>query len=302
MTTAHDNPQGACRRAAATASRPRTLRLSSMPDGRSWWSAVVICAVSLVMAGAAAGADGADDCSLRVAWEPYGAYTFRNDEGEVTGIDIEVVKAVAQEIGCDVSFRELPWARILLEVEQGAVDLSTSTSWTEERTAWAFFSRPYRQTEMALYVRRGEAQAHGLEALTDIADGSFRLGVIDGYFLGEAYSAALNDADFVANVEVAADYATNLRKLVHGRIDGFLVDDVTVLEDEARALGILDRVERHSLAIAGDDLHFMFSKRSVPAQTVTDFDRALAKLLASGRIDAIVRQFLDRNAAAGGPS
>lgn len=253
----------------------------------------------------AAGAPAAGDsesCLLRVAWEPYGLFTFEDAAGNVTGIDIEVVKAVAGEIGCDLVFRELPWARILLEVETGAVDVSSSTSLTPERTEWAYFSRPYRQAEMALYVRKGESDEYHLEKLEDIAHADFRLGVIDGYFLGEGYAQAMEDPAFAAHVEGAADYKVNLQKLLHGRIDGFLVDDTAVLMEEARALGILDRVERHPLAIAGDDLHFMFSKKTVSADTVAAFDRALARLQEQGRISRIFERFLGQEEAEDGPS
>ena len=79
--------------------------------------------------------------------------------GEATGADIDLIKAIADEIGCSVVPVELPWARILKEVEQGTLDLSTSTSWTPEREQWALFSEPYRETEIAIYVRRGEIPA-----------------------------------------------------------------------------------------------------------------------------------------------
>lgn len=256
-----------------------------------------LVAVGLIVAAAAVSPSRAGaDCVLRVAWEPYAPYTFRDESGEISGIDIEVIKAVAEGIGCELTYRELPWARILLEVENGAVDISSSTSLTPERARWAYFSRPYRRTEMALFVRRGESSSHRLDSLTDIMDSDFRLGVIDGYFLGEDFARLKEDPAFAAHVDPAADYATNLHKLAHGRIDGFLVDDVAVLMNEARALDMLDTIERHPLSIPGDELHFMFSKRSVAPEVFTAFDRELARLQAEGRFDHLLEDREPRQA------
>jgi polar amino acid transport system substrate-binding protein len=95
-------------------------------------------------------------------------------------------------------------------------------------------------------------------------------------------------------VEGAADYAINLNKLMHGRIDGFLVDDVDVLRAEARALGVLDAVERHPLQVEGVNLHYMFSRVSVSRDIVRAFDQALARFKADGRLDRIFQQFLKK--------
>jgi ABC-type amino acid transport substrate-binding protein len=45
-------------------------------------------------------------CTLRVGWEPYAPYTYPDSAGEVTGADIDLVRAVAAEIGCTVEFAE----------------------------------------------------------------------------------------------------------------------------------------------------------------------------------------------------
>lgn len=232
-------------------------------------------------------------CLLRVAWEPYDPFTFVNSDGVLTGADIEVIKTVAREIGCTLSFRGMPWNRILLEIEKGAMDVTSSASWTEERDTWAWYSAPYRRPEVALFVRKGETRQ--LDSLADIARLRFRLGLIEGYFLGKDVDSLIADPAFAHLVEGAADYAVNLNKLLHGRIDGFLVDDVHVLRAEAQALGVLDAIERHPLQVEGVNLHYMFSRQSVPRHVVDAFDQALARMKADGRLERIFQQFLDNS-------
>lgn len=253
------------------------------------WSAGLAWAIALALP---YGAGAAEPCALRVGWEPYAPYTYADDEGEVTGADIDLIEAIADEIGCTVEFVELPWARILREVEAGTLDVSTSTSRTEDRAQWAIFSKPYRETEIAIYLRRGEASRFDLERLADIPGQELRLGVIVDYYYGEELTALADDPEFAAWLDGAPDYATNIRKLLSGRIDGFLVEDVGVMHAELERLDATGRVERHPLRIPGEELRFMFSRKTVDPAIVEQVDAAIAEMRADGRLDAIFERYL----------
>jgi polar amino acid transport system substrate-binding protein len=255
-----------------------------------WMFSVCLAWVAVMLAPLAALA--AEPCTLRVGWEPYAPFTFANDQGEATGADIDLIKAIGDEIGCSVVPVELPWARIVREVEQGTLDVSTSTSWTPEREQWALFSEPYRESATAIYVRRGEIPRFALQELADVPAQKLRLGVIVDYYYGEAVAEAVSDPAFAAWLDGAPDYATNIRKLVSGRIDGFLVEDVAVMEAELERMGLSERVERYPLRIPGEKLRFMFSRKTVEPATVAKVDAAVAAMRADGRLDAIRAKYL----------
>lgn len=237
-------------------------------------------------------APAAEPCTLRVGWEPYAPFTFADEKGEATGADIDLIAAIAEEIDCAIVPVKLPWARIVKEVEQGTLDVSTSTSRTPEREQWALFSNPYRETEIAIYVRRGEAPRFALRELADIPEQQLRLGVIVDYYYGEALAEAAADPDFAAWIDGAPDYQTNIRKLVSGRIDGFLVEDVAVIEAELARMGLSERVERYPLRIPGEKLHFMFSRKTVEPDLVAQVDAIIAQMRSDGRLDAITAKYL----------
>lgn len=259
-----------------------------MRRGRLGWLAIVATALALLSSGASALAS----CELRCGWEPYVPYQFAGDDGEVTGADIVLMRELAAAIGCDVVFKELPWARQLLELENGAIDVVMSASWTPERADYALFSVPYRRAKMAIFVRRGTVPQYSLTALSQIPVIGFRLGVIFGYYYGPEFEELKQSPAFAAYVDPAADYRTSIRKLLHQRIDGLLVDDVAVMLAEARALGVADRVERYPLAMPGDEFHMMFSRRSVAPDLVAAVDRQLHAMKTRGRIQAILEQFV----------
>lgn len=236
-------------------------------------------------------AGAAETCELRVGWEPYAPYTFADEEGQATGADIDLITAIAKEIGCTVVPVELPWARILKEVAQGTLDVSTSTSQTPEREAWGQFSEPYREAQVAIYVRRGEAGNYDLQGLADVPAQKMRLGVIVDYYYGEAVAAEISKPELVAWIDGAPDYPTNIRKLVNGRIDGFLAEDVAVMDTELKRMGLADRVERYPLRIAGEKLRFMFSRETIAPDLVAKVDATLAQMRADGRLDAITAKY-----------
>jgi polar amino acid transport system substrate-binding protein len=238
------------------------------------------------------GTEAAAPCELSVGWEPYAPYTYADDDGEVTGADIDMIEAIAAEIGCSVELVKLPWARILREVENGTLDVSTSTSWTQDRSEWAWFSEPYRETEVAIYVRRGESSRFDVKNLADVPDQRLRLGVIVDYFYGKEFAELASDPDYAAWIDGAPDYATNIRKLINGRIDGLLVEDVGVMHAELERLDAIDLVERYPLRIPGQKLHFMFSRRTVDPPIVEQVDAAVARMRADGRLDAIMAKYL----------
>lgn len=237
-------------------------------------------------------ASAAEPCSLAVGWSSYGNYIFVNQAGEVDGVDIELMKVLAGEIGCEVTFRELPWARHLLEMKAGRIDVATSVRRSPERETFGWFSNPYRENQMALYVRRGETADYALTDLTEIAEIGFKLGIVDDYYYGPLFTSLMEGPEFARKVERIVDYETLVRMLVHGRIDGILAEDVEVLISEAKARGLYDQIEAYPLAIPGDTFHLMFSKQSVDPNIVAAINAVLAQIKADGRLQQIFHKYL----------
>lgn len=237
---------------------------------------------------------GAAACTLRIGWEPYAVFTFSGPDGKPAGVDIELMKEIARESGCTLEFRQLPWARILLELESGRIDVTTSVKYIPERDAFALFSIPYRTGELALFTRRGESQRLAINELRDIAETGTRLTVINAYSYGTELDGVLAQPEVAALTERAPDYATAIRMLVNNRTDAFLVEDVDVMLAEAEALGLAQAVERHPLYIPGSDYHVMFSRVSVPPDLLSAADRTIDRLRRSGRLKALLESYRRR--------
>jgi polar amino acid transport system substrate-binding protein len=259
------------------------------PEGRGPRLAAAVSVLALALV-AALGARAAE-CTLRVGWTPYAIYTFKAEDGRTRGIDADLIAALARDVGCEAQFREIPWARILLELENGSLDVTSSASRTPERERFALFSTSYRLAEMAIYVRRSDVQRFPLGSLADLPKSRMRLGYVVGYYYGPEFESLIKDPAFARHTDGAAGYEVNITKLLHDRIDGLLVDDVGVMLGWAKKLGVQEQVERHPLPIASDALHFMFSRAAVKPETVAAIDAALARMQADGRLQAIVAEY-----------
>jgi polar amino acid transport system substrate-binding protein len=233
------------------------------------------------------------DCALRYAYDFYGVYSYTDDHGNPAGVDVDLINAVAEDIGCAASAVEMPWARVLLALENGEIDITSSASKTPERLEFAYFSEPYRNAQVAIFVRRGESERFRLASLSDIPASGFHLGIVNGYYYGPEFETLMHDSAFAGQVDGAVDYETNIRKLLLGRIDGFLVDDVGVMVSAIRTLGVENDVEQHPLAISGDEFHLMFSRKSVDTALIEAVDQSLARMAADGHLDRIINKHLE---------
>ncbi len=91
--------------------------------------------------------------------EDYPPFEMRQ-QGELTGLHVEMVEAVAKSLALQVNWRSLPWKRALLMVETGQADAVTYISRTPEREAWAVFLEGNQlSTAEIRFIARKEAAA-----------------------------------------------------------------------------------------------------------------------------------------------
>ncbi|MBR5624120.1 amino acid ABC transporter substrate-binding protein [bacterium] len=85
--------------------------------------------------------------TLRVATSPDSPPFAFKMEGEVCGVDIDLVKEVAKRTGKQLVIIEMPFGELLESVRSGKADLAVGTiSITEERKQIVAFSNPYYKT------------------------------------------------------------------------------------------------------------------------------------------------------------
>ncbi len=234
-----------------------------------------------------------DDCTepLVVGWENWPPYQYIDRLGQLIGLDIELLKAIADAAQCQIHFVEVPWKRHLYELKSGRIHIAMGASHNAERQVYALFSDPYRQETMALIVRTDQKQAYPLARLEDVLQYPFSLGVTLGYHYGDEFNRLKQIPAFAARLQPVPHDQISYWKLLRHRLDGMLADPVTVSQ-QLKQMQLEDNLLRPLFNLYSNDIHLMFSKESVAAATVERFNRGLQRIRDNGTHARILRNYL----------
>lgn len=101
--------------------------------------------------------------AMEGTWAPW---TYHDEDDNLVGFDVEVAKAVADELGVDVQYQEGEWDGLLAGVQSGRYDIMVNgVGYTEERAQAYTFSDPYCYNKTALIVRGDNEDIKSLENL-----------------------------------------------------------------------------------------------------------------------------------------
>lgn len=236
-------------------------------------------------------ADDTPDCRLTMGWDPWDPYHYRTPTGEVTGLDIELVEAAAEESGCEVDYKQGDFASLLQEIRQGEVDFLPGITPTAERETFARFSTPYRNETFNLWVRENEYGNYEDATLADLLEDGRRIGLTEGFIYGDEAEALMAQPEYENQLVTARIGDLNLLRLIDHDIDA-MIEDTAVATSLQRRYGLEDEVEPLQPPLVSGEVQLMFSRESVDAETVEHFNRALETVIENGTRDEIVERYI----------
>ncbi|MGI9264277.1 MAG: substrate-binding periplasmic protein [Gammaproteobacteria bacterium] len=236
--------------------------------------------------------EATDDCHLTMGWDPWEPYHYMNPVGEINGLDVEIVSAIAADAKCEVSFERDSWANLLRRIRDGSVDLISGATLTPERESYAYFSKPFRNETFALFVRAGERDQFSGTTLKELLDSGMRVGITEAYIYGDMVRALQDDPSYADRLFPADLGESSAGRMLDGEIDGF-IEDIFVASSMIRRRGLEDDIETHPVDIGGsNEVRLMFSRSSVDGNLVSRFDESLVHLRESGEYENIRNRYL----------
>lgn len=101
--------------------------------------------------------------AMEGVWQPW---TYHDENGKLTGFDVEVGNLIADGLGVEAEFVETAWDGILAGVDSGRFDIACNgVGYTEKRQEAYDFSSVYVYSEMVLVVREDEEEIKSIEDL-----------------------------------------------------------------------------------------------------------------------------------------
>ncbi|MEA4852948.1 MAG: amino acid ABC transporter substrate-binding protein [Christensenella sp.] len=145
---------------------------------------------------------------------------FRDEDGNLTGFDVELAQAVAEHMGLKVVLQPIDWNSKEMELNSGTIDVIwNGYTITDERKEKVLMSDPYMQNAQVIVVKDGSA----IKSIADMAGKT--LGVQDGSSAQEAVDAS-ELKDTVGEMITFKDNVSALMDLSNGGIDALAVDSV----------------------------------------------------------------------------
>ena len=92
---------------------------------------------------------------------PYEPFEFEGPDGEQTGYDMDLLRAIAEDAGLELDVIDLPFDGILGSVAAGDCDVvASAVTITDERAQQVDFSDPYFDAEQSLLVRAADQDTY----------------------------------------------------------------------------------------------------------------------------------------------
>lgn len=210
----------------------------------------------------------------------FAPFEFRDASGELVGIDIDLMKAVAEDQGFQVEFQSMGFNAALQALTADQVDgVIAGAGITEERQEVYDFSDPYFTGELTIAA----LEDSGISGWEDLEGES--VAVKTGSLSEEWAKEMQDDYDFELN---ALDQTTTMVESVKSGHDAALVDDLPII-----AYGIQQGsgLELVSEPEPTGDYGFMVNKGQNP-ELLEMFNAGLDNLQESGEYDEILNQYL----------
>ena len=135
---------------------------------------------------------------------------FRNENNEIVGFDIDLAKAVSEELGMEVRFQPISWASKEQELNSGNIDcIWNGFAYNEERAATMTLSDPYIKGENYFILKNG-VQITSQEEL---------VGKKIGVQTGSIQAQDLEKSEFGKQVEII-QYGDNLTAFMDLETEG----------------------------------------------------------------------------------
>jgi polar amino acid transport system substrate-binding protein len=177
----------------------RLARLSDAAPFRFLRHAAVVQLIGLLLFPVVTTAQG-ETKVLRCGWYPWDPYQYiavRHEIGQLTGLDVQMVRAAFSRIGYEVSYEEVGWKQHQLDIKNGARDIAAGAFKNPERAEYAYYSVPYRKETDVVYVRKGESSRYRYGSVTELLAQfraqNIRVGIISGFYYGPDVEQFIND-------------------------------------------------------------------------------------------------------------
>ena len=210
-------------------------------------------------------------------------YESKLDSGDIVGIDVDILAAIAEDQGFEYELKSLGWDAAIAACQSGQADaMIAGASITDERKASGWmFSDGYYDSNQTLTVPEDSD-------IAGFADLSGKNVAVKTGTQGASYAESLKD-EYGFTITYFEDSPTMYQAVLGGQCVGCFEDTPIMkasIKDGALALKVLEDT-------ASDPAPYGFAIFSEDSQELLDmFNKGLADIKANGKYDEILAKYL----------
>ena len=247
---------------------------------------IMITVVLAALLGACEVTDNSDKLVVLTS-SGYAPYEIVTTDGTLTGFDIELMEAIALEMGVEIEWSDVAFEGIIASIETGQADIAIAgLSPTEERKQQVDFSTIYYNAESGLTnFLLFDPSAHTITGLSDLT------GLVVGAQTGTVQANYLDSisSEYGFTLELRTDNTAIIQEILTGNIDVLVVD--AAIEDEIIALNqTLDTVRFESSL---DDTVGNAIAVTKGSPYLEEINAALVTLEENGTIAALITKWFE---------
>ncbi|WP_170008308.1 transporter substrate-binding domain-containing protein [Bacillus fonticola] len=200
-------------------------------------------------------------------------FSYMDENNELTGYDVEVGNAIAEELGLEPVAEKIKFASIISSVKSDRVDIAVAShTINDKRLEEVNFSTPYYYSGPQIFTRP-DSDIETVEDLTDMEVAVSK---------GSTYQE--DAAEYTDNIATYDSDITALRALADGRHDAVITDFITGKEAigegfEIEGRELLGRSEQ-AVAVSKED-----------EQLLEDINEALETLREDGTLTELSKKY-----------
>ncbi len=222
----------------------------------------------------------------------YAPFESQNEKGEIVGLTVDVLSAVAAKAGIEIKFVNTPWEGIFNSLQQGDRDiLASSITITDERKQTMDFTNPYFDAYQLIAVKATSKVAK----FDDLK--KLKVGVQTGTTGDEVVTKQQGKNS--TNIKRFESTPLALKELESGGVDAVVADNGVVVNyvtnnPDAKFKTVSDK------AFAPEQYGFAVKKGN--AELLEKLNKGLADIKADGSYDTIYAKYFGAAPAAAAPA
>ncbi len=204
--------------------------------------------------------------------------------GVASGINIDIVNAIAKKLNLTVEYQVYPFKRNLAMLEAGELDMVCGLSYREDRAVYASYLTPaYIPTIKSFIMKKGSTQA--VYVYEDLYKLEIGLRTAAKQFEKFDSDAKLKKSEVPTSNQL-------FQMLLLGRIDVIAGSYINLLYD-AKTLGYADEIVLAKYNFdQGMDGQLVLSKKSKFLSRKTEIETILGEMLRSGQITKMINSYI----------